>query len=1110
MSAQTVRVLAVVIGMLVCGCVGASGASAAGRPWWHVIQSVRPAHIPPGGEGILTVQAVNVGDSATPGPATLSDALPAGVSVVEEEGVPQVSFFTLPLGVHLDLGPDSFFSGLELCDTTSTSVSCTLKPEVLGPFAELKPFESFEVRIKVKAAPDAVTGMSRAEASGGGAPPAHEAHSVPVDATPAAFGVEEISVVPEEEGGATDVQAGSHPFQLTTTFALNQNSIPYLPPALPRNIAFKLPAGLVGNAQAVPQCTDQQFETLVTDGTGNRCPQDTAIGVASITIDEPVSVELQTVAVPLFNLTPEVGEPARFGFELTHAPVTLDTSVRTGSDYGVTVTVSHITELANFLSSSVTIWGVPGDARHDDARGWGCLRDGILAPGLFPCTSTSETRPAPFLTLPTACSLPFTASVEGVSWPTHAHPTGIPLAVGEHGTYSLKDEYEQPLGMSGCNKLPFSPSIEVQPDVRSASTPSGLAVHVRVPQEVSENQLGLASSSVKDTTVTLPEGLQVNPAGAGGLESCSESQIGFREVAGDGTDLFTPDLPSPFCPDGAKIGTVKLKVPLIKNPLEGAVYLASQNANPFGSLVAMYVVAEDPISGILVKLAGEVHLTDAGQIVTTLKNSPQAPLEEAEFHFFGGSRAPLATPALCGGYTTQASFTPWSGNPPVASSSAFDVTSGPNGSSCQNPPPFAPSLAAGSTNVQAGAFTPFTSTISREDGDQDIHSVRLRMPPGFSGMISSITPCAEAQANAGTCGPESLVGHTIVSVGLGGDPFSVTGGQVFLTGPYRGAPFGLSIVNPAKAGPFDLGKVIVRAKLDIDPTTAQVTVTTNETEPFDIPHILQGIPLEIKHVNVMIDRPGFTFNPTNCSPLQIESSIKSTQDATAAANVPFQVTNCAKLKFSPKFVVTTSGHTSKLNGASLKVKLTYPKASQGSQANIAKVKVELPKQLPSRLTTLQKACLVKTFEENPADCPSQSIVGHAIVHTQLLPVPLTGPAYFVSHGGEAFPSLTIVLQGDNVTVRLNGKTRIRNGITSTTFESTPDVPFESFELNLPQGPYSALTANANLCKGRLRMPTEFDAQNGLRIKQSTKINVAGCRRHARVRHSKHKQHTRHR
>ncbi len=320
----------------------------------------------------------------------------------------------------------------------------------------------------------------------------------------------------------------------------------------------------------------------------------------------------------------------------------------------------------------------------------------------------------------------------------------------------------------------------------------------------------------------------------------------------------------------------------------------------------------------------------------------------------------------------------------------------------------------------------------------------------------------------------------------------MTGGQVFLTQSYKGAPFGLSIVNPAVAGPFDLGKVIVRATVQVDPHTAALTVSTDPEGQFAIPHILDGIPLQIQHVNVLIDRPGFTFNPTNCNPQAITGTIASDEKAQAPVSTSFQATNCAILKFAPSFTVSTAGKTSKASGASLKVKLTYPNAPAATYANVAKVKVSLPKQLPSRLTTLQKACTAAAFDANPASCPKESIVGQAKVITPLLPVPLTGPAYFVSHGGEAFPDLTIVLQGYGVSVDLIGSTQIKKGITTSTFKSTPDVPFNSFELTLPQGKFSALAANANLCKSKLTMPTEFQAQNGLQLKQQTKISVTGC------------------
>ncbi len=341
-------------------------------------------------------------------------------------------------------------------------------------------------------------------------------------------------------------------------------------------------------------------------------------------------------------------------------------------------------------------------------------------------------------------------------------------------------------------------------------------------------------------------------------------------------------------------------------------------------------------------------------------------------------------------------------------------------------------------NLQAGAFTPFTTTMSREDGNQNLEAVELHMPQGLSGLLTGVELCPEAQANAGTCSANSLIGETIVSVGLGSTPYTVTGGRVYITGPYEGAPFGLSIVNPAKAGPFDLGQVVGRAKIEVDHTTAALTVSTDRKGPYAIPQFIKGIPLQIKHVNVTINRPGFTFNPTNCQAMRITGELASVNGAASQLAVPFQVTNCATLKFAPGFAVSTSGSTSRMRGASLHVRLTYPKAPFGSQANIRAVKVDLPKRLPSRLTTLQKACPDSTFEADHAACSAQSRVGSAVATTPLLPVPLRGPAYFVSHGGAKFPELVVVLQGYGVTLELHGETFINKaGITKL------DVPYRT-------------------------------------------------------------------
>jgi hypothetical protein len=1058
----------IVLAVVLLCLAGAAPAFAEGV-WWGLSSDSWPAVLPSGGEGKIVVFAENLGDTrVASGELTVTDRLPAGV-------VPKgVAFYISPYGKGLsDLGGG-------YCVTTGQEVTCRL-PESAVASVPFNPYDDLEIRIAVKVEGAASGAENEMSVSSGGASPHSIKRPLRIGSTPTPFGISSYALAGEGSDGSVDTQAGSHPFQLTSTLTVNQTADQSHPPSLVKDLYFKLPPGLIGNPTAVPQCTPGQFGTVT--GTFpqeiNACPENTAIGVAAITIDEPFNLGTLTLPVPLFNLTPAVGEPARFGFLVASTPVILDTSVRTGEDYGVTVMVKNISELVSFIGSRVTFWGVPGDSRHDSSRGWGCIREGeyIAISQAAPCVPLNQAKPQPFLALPTSCTGSLQSAVEGDSWSVPDVLTA-PVAVQEEPT------------LDGCNRLPFSSSISVVPDGLAGSTPTGLTVGVHVPQEEALNPAGLAPADVKDTTVALPAGVALNPAGADGLLACSEGQAALQTHAVSS------------CPEASKVGTVEIQTPLLPNPLVGAVYLAAQNANPFGSLVALYLVAEDPVSGVLVKLAGEVKPDPVtGQLVSTFLNTPQLPFEDLKLHFFGGSRAPLATPSLCGPYTTTASISPWSGNESSQSSSTFQVTSGPGGGPCANPLPFTPELTAGSLNLQAGGFTPFTTTMSRTDGQQSLQGIVLHMPPGLSGLLSGVKLCGETEGNTGTCGHDSEIGETIVSVGVGGTPYSVKGGKVFITGPYEGAPFGLSIVNPAKAGPYDLEKntpcdcVVVRAKIEVDPITAALTIATDNTGPYKIPTILDGIPLQIQHVNVTINRPGFTFNPTNCNPMGITGSLASTEGSSQALSVPFQVTNCAVLGFKPGFKVSTAGKTSRANGASLNVKLIYPKAPFGSQANIKSVKVDLPKQLPSRLTTLQKACTSAQFQANPAGCPAASMVGHATAITPLIPVPLTGPAYFVSYGGAKFPELVIVLQGYGVTLNLHGETFINKaGITSSTFHTVPDAPVGSFELTLPQGKYSALAANGNLCttKDGLKMPTQFVAQNGTVIKQSTPIGVTGC------------------
>ena len=1145
------------------GIFGAPGAPLKGTASVSEATKGRP-------DGEIVASVYNLGDASAFGgvsPMRVADVLPAGLRALSVAG--EVPFQT-------GLG------AISSCKVESDSSAACSFEGILAPFGLI------EMRVAVEVS-GAVSGSNQVSVAGGegfvcvahpagkftdgacgneGEPGGFErqptgpipagqvSRHVTISAEQTPFGLQEYELTNEEEGGQLDTQAGSHQFQSTFSVAVNQGPDENPPPssakggtpevkpaALAKDLNFKLPPGWIGNPSAFPRCPIGAFLTQV--GETIACPEDTAMGVATVTIFEPITLQFYTAVAPVFNLEPRPGEPARFGFRAGTVFVYIDSSVRSGSDYGIVGEVHNITQIAGLLNSEVTLWGVPGDARHRDQHGSRCLFEahGAVITELPVCGGSAQPQPPAFLSLPTSCTGPLSLSVSGDSWV-------------EPGNERELASSETP-GLTGCNRLPFSPSIKVTPDVTAASSSTGLTVDVHVPQEETLNANGLAESAPRNITVALPPGVAVNPSGGDGLEACPEGLVGFERFAelpsipGVQTALFTPTLPEPFCPTASKIGTVTIKTPILQNPIEGAVYLATQNQNPFRSLLALYLVAEDPVSGVLVKLAGHVSLCQSvgeaifgktcealGQLITTFENSPQAPFEDAELHFFGGERAPLSTPPRCGAYTSTASISPWAGGEPVASSSTFQVTSGPNHGPCPGASlPFAPSLHSSSANVDAGAFTPLTTTISREDGQQNMSQVTLHFPPGLSGLLSNVTLCPEQQADEGKCGEDSLIGETIASAGVGSDPVSITGGKVYITEKYHGAPFGLAIVVPPKAGPIDLEHdtsnpayqapcdcIVVRAKIEVNPTTAALTVTTNkEGEGYSIPHFLDGVPVQVKAVNVIVNRHDFTFNPTSCDPLPLTGTVAGDEGASAEVGRPFAVTNCAVLKFEPKISVSTQAKTSKADGASLTYKVAYPNVPQGTDADIKYVKVELPKELPSRLTTLQKACTSKQFDANPAGCPKESVIGHAKAIVPNIPVPLEGPVYFVSNGGEAFPNLVMVLQGYGVTIQLVGDTLIKNGVTSTTFNQVPDNPLTSFEINLPEGPYSALAANGNLCKptvsktvkkkvrvqvkGRMRtvtrkvkeqvatsieLPNEYAGQNGAVYKYTAPIRVIGC------------------
>jgi hypothetical protein len=869
-------------------------------------------------------------------------------------------------------------------------------------------------------------------------------------------------------------------------------------PALVRNLHFILPPGMLGNVNVVPQCSSVDFATILV-GDINLCPAETAVGVARVMIDEPDNAATVDESVPVFNLAPAADEPARFGIEVEKVPVILNTAVLTGKGYAVEVSTTNTTQVASLLSTQVTFWGVPGDPRHDQSRGWECLVGGHWETGAEapkPCLPSNEAQPSAFLTLPTSCEQAPSTEVSGESWPHGPRGKEVsPLGGATKFTF--------PFRFSGCNVLAFDPSIGVEPGTQSASTPTGLTVKVRVPQESTLSATGLGEADIKDTTVALPQGVQASPGAADGLLACSSEQAGFTGSFESSPGLINERQNEEFspgaatCPEASKIGTVNIMTPLLKGELDGGVYLASQDASPFRSPLVLYLIAEEKTSGVRVKLAGEVQINQStGQLTTTFSQTPPVPFDELTLNLFEGPRASQATPPFCGNYTTTSSFTPWSGGVPSAPSASFAIAYGPGGGPCPTSPlPLAPSFEAGSTNTQAGAFSPFTLTIDRPDGDQALTGLEVHLPKGAAAMLSSVTPCAEPPpGQEWACGPESEIGQSTASSGLGGAPYTL-GGRVYLTSGYDGAPFGVLDQTEARAGPFNLGMVDVRSRINVDPNTAAATITVDPGPRGEgLPTMLKGVPVQLKRINVVVDREHFDFNPTNCSPLAVTATLSGSEGASAAESAPFEASNCANLPFSPKLTAEASGHGSKADGTRFVVKVT----SGPGQANISKTFLTIPAKLPARLSTIQQACVAATFEANPATCPEGSNIGMAIAHTPVLRSPLVGPAYLVSYGSAAFPDVEFVLQGEGILLLLDGKTDIKKGVTYSRFESVPDAPVSMFETVLPAGPHSALTAAVpesakfSLCGTSLSMPTEITGQNGALIKTTTKVAITGC------------------
>jgi hypothetical protein len=1108
------------------GAFTSTPAAGAAAPAWDLHVVAEPTHFsvndPVTCEGKefcdrYQLLVANVGDASSSGAITITDTLPEGITVAAR--------------------PRSGFDeeGTEWACTNgagNASVSCTFPDPV--PAGGYAPF----LDIAVTSPTAAMTGslLNKATVSGGGAAAVSVDTSTEINSELPAFDISNFAFDAAAATGEASSQAGGHPWTVTAVLG---TPLAFSPPGdnehftTVRNlktVSVELPAGFVGYPPTVGQCTQAQLNS-------QSCPAESQVGSFAVIGGGFTFGEFTFTGDPstsccsaVYNITPQRGYPAEFGFTFAGIPVYLYAMlVHTPHGYRLQISSPGIPAELETADVSVTFFGDPG------------------------AFNGSESSDA-FLTNPADCDAsehPSRASVE--AWEA-------PGQVASRETNAYPE-------VTGCGLLDFHPTLDLDPSPASeggtteADEPSAYSVDLKVPQTSSFSEL--ATPALRNATVTLPEGVSVSPSAATGLRGCAAEgptgiNIGSSGVEPSGRDVGDPEATelgaghaggngSPYddglyhiapghCPEASTLGTVDIFTPLLPDgaggtaPLRGHVYLAepkcggpgqppcTEASATNGELYGLYIEAAG--DGAIVKLSGSVAADPhTGRLTAEFDEQLQLPFSELRIHFKGGPRSPLTNPPTCGEATTTSLLQPWSGpaTPTATSTSSFAVT-GCSGSV------FAPGFVAGLLTPTAGTTSAFTLTISRQDREGYLSGVTTTLPAGLVGMISQVARCHEPQAATGDCPDSSQIGTTTVAAGAGTQPF-VLNGRVYLTDGYKGAPFGLSVVVPADAGPFHLGNVVVRAKVDVDPATAAVSVVSDP-----LPQSRDGVPFRLRTIHVDIDRPGFLGNPTNCAASQISGNLTSARGASASVSSPFNVAGCAGLPFKPSFSVSTQGKTSKANGASLTVKV----AQKPGEANIRKVQLQLPKILPARLTTLQKACTEAQFNANPAGCPAGSVLGTAKAITPILSSPLTGPAYLVSHGGAAFPDVEFVLQGEGVQITLDGKTDIKKGVTYSRFETVPDAPISSFETVLPQGPHSALAANGNLCAttkvvsvrkrttvrvhGRVKhvtrtlkrtvsqllvIPTTIVGQNGAQIVQSTKVAVTGCAKAKKTTAKKH-------
>jgi hypothetical protein len=1067
MIRRAALILALCLGSL--GAVGAAPAAAA--PVWNLELHHNPTNFSPGTSGQYWLDLDNVGTSASSGPVSFTVELPVGIT---SEAV--------IVGEEFMLGPQLKWSCTG--ETGASIVECESEEGSVPRHA----IAHLILEVGIEAGLPEEELSTTATLEGGGAEKvASDSEPTPISPTPAGFGILESSFAPgffAADGLTPAHEAGGHPDLLTVP--VDFNSIPAPIAAKPaqtreaetiRDLRVDLPPGFVGAPTAVGECTQAAY-------TVGACPPSSQVGRFDGSVYSPAVGFAWNFSVGVFNLTHPRGAVTDLGFELAGNPVHVKVSLDPARNYAVTSVIANINETAPPFSGKVTIWGVPTDPSHDSER---------CAPG-SPTAEECEHPRKPFLTLPSNCE------AENVfrwhEYDSWQHP-GLPNANPEVD-HALADK------MTGCEKPRFEPEVRIEPTGRQAATPTGIDVDVHVPQNQSAN--AQATPPVKDTTVTLPAGMTVNPAFADGLAGCSEAQFGISPAG-------VPNDNPIACPDSSRIGEVSLEAPLLPKPAEGSMYLARQEENPFGSLLALYLALHDTEErGVLVKVPLKVSLDPVtGQITTSALQTPQLPFEDLTLKFRSGPRAPLVNPPSCGPKEIEATISSWARpEEALGLSNSYQVSEGPGGAPC--PPsasqrPFDPQLIAGTQNPVAGAFSPLALRVYRSDADQELSSVEGTAPPGLLASLRGVGRCSEAQIAAAkarshpgegateiaspSCPAASQIGTLQAGAGAGPNPIYVPG-KVYLAGPYKGAPLSGVAIVPAVAGPVDLGVVVVRAPAFVNPKTAQVRIVSDP-----LPQIVNGVLVRTRDVRVHLDRPGFALNPTSCAPKAIEATLHSTEGAIKLDSERFQVGDCGNLGFKPSLGLKLIGGTKR--GSHPALRGTY--TPRTGDANLKSLVLRFPHSAFLDQAHIRTICTRVQFAAgggNGEQCPTGSVYGHVTAYTPLLDEPLQGPA-FLRSSDHNLPDLVFALHG-TIDVEASARIDSKSGGIRASFEGAPDAPLEKVVVEMQGGAKGLIVNSTNLCKGRHLANAQMEAQSGKRSEAKPAVRAKGCGRPPGAKH----------